>query len=325
MAYAEQSQLKRTFYSTSHVTPAQRARTLRRRLRSIADLRTEGEKSLNASLASYELGSLLVTCFTSDAAEFIRNEQVIGKSKLDEYFLLLLLLRGDIHGAFENRTFVLKRGDICVMDLSKTARLQTSACQLTGVLIRRDVLCSNEIDLHGRTLSNGRLRCRMLTAHLERLVESLSSMTVPSHDALVRTTIAVIRNCLQITQIKPEDPQPWLDILRRRILSYIEDHLTDVDLDATHIRRAFRISRSHLYRLFPEYGGIQRYIRTLRLDFALRTLCEDPDQRIAWVAEQSGFTNERQFQRAFLKRFEMTPSELRQRQRLEPVTSPRLQ
>lgn len=325
MACAEQLQLRPTFYNTSHGAPSQRVRILRRRLRSIADLRTKSEKSLNASLASYELGPLLVSCFTSDAAEFIRDEEVIEKSRLGEYFLLMLLLRGDIHGSFENRAFALKKGDICVMDLSKTTRLQTSGCQLTSVLIRRDVLCSGEIDLHGRTLSNGRLRCRMLTAHLERLVESLPGMTAPTHETLVRTTIGVVRNCLQITQIKAEAPQPWLDMLRHRILAYIEDHLTEVELDATHIRRAFRISRAHLYRLFPEYGGIQRYIRTLRLDFALRTLCEDPEQRIAWVAEQSGFTNERQFQRAFLKRFEMTPSELRQKQRLVLATPSRLQ
>ena len=317
MDCAEQIQLRRTFHSTSHMAPRRRDHVLKRRLRSVADLRTESDESLNASLTSYELGSLLVARFTSGAVEFIRNRTVIEQGRLDEHFLLLLLLHGDIYGSFESRSLVLKCGDICVMDLSENIRLQTSGCQLVGVLIRRDVLCNSEVCLHGRTLSNGSLHCRMLTAHLEQLIEQLSSAVVTHRDALVRTTIAVVRNCLQIPQVNTEPAKPWLDILCKRILAYIEDHLTEADLDATRIQRAFRISRAHLYRLFPEYGGIQRHIRTLRLDFAFRTLCEDPGQQIAWVAEQSGFTSERQFQRAFLKRFEMTPSALRQRQRLK--------
>jgi AraC-like DNA-binding protein len=289
-------------------------------LRPVADLHAESEESLNASLTSYELGPLLVAHFASDAVEFVRSKEVIEKSRLDEYFLLLLLLSGEIYGSFENRSFALGGGDILVMDLSERIRLQTSSCQLAGVFIHRDMLCNNGGDLHGRTLSSGSLRCRMLTAHLEQLVEQLARKAVTCRDALACTTVAVVRNCLQITPVKVEvEPsQPWLDNLRRRILAYIDDHLTEIDLDATHIRREFRISRAHLYRLFPEYGGIQRHIRTLRLDLAFRALCENPDQRISWVAERSGFTSDRQFQRAFLRRFEMTPSELRQKQRLKP-------
>jgi AraC-like DNA-binding protein len=257
----------------------------------------------------------MVARFSSDDAEFVRNEAVIEHSSVDEYFLLLLVLRGEALGFLDDSEFELKCGDICVLDLSKRARLRIHDCELTGILIRRDVLCGVETDLHGRMLTNGRLGCRMLTDHLERLIELLSSTAAPRYDALVDATIAVIRNCLHITQLKAEGAQPWLDMLRCRILDYIEKHLTEVDLDATRIRQVFRISRAHLYRLFPGYGGIQRYIRTRRLDFAFRSLRETPSRRISWVAEHSGFTNERQFQRAFLKRFEMTPRELRQKHR----------
>lgn len=309
MVCGGQTRLQCMFHENSRAETPRRAGTLRRRLGSLANRGVGSGQPPAASLASYELGPLVVVHFTSDA-KLVRNWKV-RRGPFGKYSLVLLLLRGDIHGSLDGRAFRLEAGDICAVDLSRQAELQTSGCEVAGVLVHRDEICNGSLELHGRTLPHGKLRCRMLTAHMEHLLELLPDARMPSCETLADATVAVLRSCLQIMPLKTEPPRPWVDMLRHHIVAYIEDHLTEANLDADRIRHAFQISRAHLYRLFPEYGGIQRHICSRRLDFALRMLREQPYLRISRIAKCSGFANERQFQRAFLKRFEVTPSEMR--------------
>jgi AraC-like DNA-binding protein len=297
------------FHEKFRTEISRRAGTLRRRLGSFANLDASSGQPPAASLASYELGPLVVVHFTSDA-KLVRTWKV-QRGSFGKYSLVLLLLRGNLHGFLDGRAFRLEVGDICAVDLSRHAELQTSGCEVAGVLVRRDEICNGSLELHGRTLPYGKLRCRMLTAHMEHLLALLPDARVPNCETLADATVAVLRSCLQVMPLKTEPPRPWVDRLRHHIVAYIEDHLTEANLDADRIRHTFQISRAHLYRLFPEYGGIQRHICSRRLDLALRMLREQPYLRISWVAKCSGFASERQFQRAFLKRFEMTPSEMR--------------
>jgi AraC-like DNA-binding protein len=104
---------------------------------------------------------------------------------------------------------------------------------------------------------------------------------------------------------------PWINDLRTRILAYIEENISDITLNARDITERFKISRTHLYRIFPYGGGVLRHIQNRRLDLALRCICENPGERISVISSRYGFANDRQFHRHFLRRFEMSPGEAR--------------
>jgi AraC-like DNA-binding protein len=101
-----------------------------------------------------------------------------------------------------------------------------------------------------------------------------------------------------------------MEAMRGRVLDYVEQHFSSPNLDSLHIRHEFRISRAHLYRLFPEYGGIQRYIQNRRTDAAFHELYMHPSQNFAKLESKCGFADEKHFRREFLKRFEIAPEEV---------------
>ncbi|HCR35006.1 MAG TPA: AraC family transcriptional regulator, partial [Stenotrophomonas sp.] len=77
------------------------------------------------------------------------------------------------------------------------------------------------------------------------------------------------------------------------------------------ICEAFGMSRSTVYRLFQAHGGVARYIRECRAWLAHRHLARDPGCRLTWLLYEVGFASERQFQRAFLAQFGMSPADWR--------------
>lgn len=98
-----------------------------------------------------------------------------------------------------------------------------------------------------------------------------------------------------------------------RILRHIDQHLDDPDLDTGRLQRRFAVSRPTLYRIFRPLGGVSRYIRERRLLAAHQRLRSDPERSITFLLYDLGFESERQFQRAFLAYFGMSPAEWRDR------------
>ncbi len=96
-----------------------------------------------------------------------------------------------------------------------------------------------------------------------------------------------------------------------RILDYIDDHLGESEMGEEMICEAFGMSRSTVYRLFQAHGGVARYIRGCRAWLAHHHLVRDPDCRLTWLLHEVGFASERQFQRAFLAQFGMSPADWR--------------
>ena len=79
------------------------------------------------------------------------------------------------------------------------------------------------------------------------------------------------------------------------------------------LMREFDVSRTHLYRIFADKGGLASAIRERRLDAAFHRLrrAEAIDISITDVALDLGFSSSAQFARAFRARFAMSPSEAR--------------
>ena len=59
-------------------------------------------------------------------------------------------------------------------------------------------------------------------------------------------------------------------LLRRRMLDFVELHLTSPEIGPIVLMKQFNISRAHLYRMFASEGGVARIIRERRLDRSYR-------------------------------------------------------
>ena len=96
------------------------------------------------------------------------------------------------------------------------------------------------------------------------------------------------------------------------IEDYIHRHLHDRSLAPAALAQAFGCSRSRLYDLFRERGGVDHYLRECRLARCFRDLAAaDPSTARIWkIAARWGFEDPSHFHRLFKRRFGIRPSDL---------------
>ena len=108
------------------------------------------------------------------------------------------------------------------------------------------------------------------------------------------------------------DPRLVRQMCLATIERYIERHLRRPDLDVASLCRAFASSRTRLYDLFREHGGVERYLRQRRLARCFRDLAAavPAKPRIREVAERWGFYDQSHFNRLFKQQFGLRPSDV---------------
>ncbi|WP_158545007.1 helix-turn-helix domain-containing protein [Dyella monticola] len=287
-----------------------RATAYRRWLRPIAMVEACNDAPVSASIITYRLGQITLAQSTSSPVHYLRDEDTIEKGRFGECLLLRLLIKGSVHGWFGDAKVDIKEGDIYLSDLAQTSEVWLEGdCAHINVMMRRADL--GDITVHGRVLHGEWLPCRMLREHLLNFIDILRHCDADNVKEMTKATMELLRFCLRTDDVNNKDTGYFLDEARERIVTYIDEHLSESDLGALRLQREFAVSRSQLYRHFAELGGVQHYIRNKRLQAVLRDLCNEPHRSITDIIERYGFTTERQFQRAFRARFGMTASQVR--------------
>ena len=152
----------------------------------------------------------------------------------------------------------------------------------------------------------------MLADHLRHAGGCLSDLSLAQTRHLAPATLALCRALLAgfpSVDRKPEPPRAGaLGLAVRR---FIEIHLADVD--AGMLMAEFGLSRTILYELFSDAGGLYAYIRDRRLAEAMRRLSRTDGERrpmMAQLAHACGFDHPTVFARAFRRKYGLNPSEV---------------
>jgi len=266
------------------------------------------------SLTSYDLGafrvmrSLIDTRDPSGTAAFIRWDWADQAGHLS----VRLILQGGQRVNFGRRPLELAGGDLCVSEPGYPLSTEALRCEILTVALERDRLDNPKGSLHGVVLRGDHPLGQLLGGHLQRLVLTLPGLTLASVASTVHITLSLLHTCLglqcQALETAASDP------LRARIIAFIESHVHAPELSSQMLQQAFHVSRARLYRILQADGGVARVIARARTDAAFRDIRNRPDQPLLKVAERWGFSNLRQFQRAFRTRFGFSPASLRQPQ-----------
>ncbi len=99
---------------------------------------------------------------------------------------------------------------------------------------------------------------------------------------------------------------------KERVRQAVRRHLRTPTLDPKSLGRLVGMSRSNLYRLFEDVGGIAHYIQHERL-FEARTILSEPGstQSISAISEDLCFPDASSFARAFKRKFGCSPGDVR--------------
>ena len=156
----------------------------------------------------------------------------------------------------------------------------------------------------------------LLWEHLAQLSRDADKITRRGSAAMVGgATIELVRALLSSVGRDPGGSDTWDQTLETRLVTYIDQHLTDPDLCAEELARVHEISVRQLYKLWSRHEtSLSQWIIHKRLEGARADLCAVGNNQvtIAAVARRWRFINATHFSRRFREVYGMSPREWRQ-------------
>jgi len=191
----------------------------------------------------------------------------------------------------DGETIVVEAGAVCVLDHAQPFRVQTMGGQFTILDLSRSLLDDPSLpsDLHGKLLRN--TLAMVFGDFMVGLRERLPSLAVAETPGLTKALRDLLVACLA-SGGEALGAAEGERALRNRAGRYVDDNLSAA-LTVADVARALGVSRSRLYRLFAEAGGVERFMMRRRLHRARAMLAEARPERalVADVAYATGFAS----------------------------------
>lgn len=220
------------------------------------------------------------------------------------------------HG--RDRRLVLRaNAPLVVFDPTRRATISTSRCDLTYLRLPREVVAAaigRDAALQGAAVRP--LVPNVLTAQLAACLQHLRHVEEKTTRDVVRTLYAAWALALVALTRERGNGHHWPGMLEQalylaachRLAQGIANPFLTADLVATELG----CSRAQLYRLFAARGtSVAAHLYALRMQHAVQLLSARSGIPIGTVAMQCGYGGPIAFDKAFRRRFGLTPSDWR--------------
>ena len=233
--------------------------------------------------------------------------------------LVQRFLSGHLLGRLEDLNVDRQSGEIYLVDLERRYECIQFPSSIQNIFISKSVL-GYDSDKHAPFihLSSWPTFRKLLAHQFDRLYAGLNSQNALD-PADYQKFVACLRLALGGGQ-KNEDVRLKVRAAMTDLISrHIENHLEDWRLDVSSLLRDFGVSRSSLYRMFEDKGGVRQYISDRRMFRAVAEITRRPLARgeISRVSEKWGFSSNANFSRAVKRQFGVAPGALDPRAVLE--------
>lgn len=294
----------------------------RESLRAMYEIKRPRDVEFRAKIQTWDLGGamLLTQHAARDDVQFQRTRKRIATSGVDQY-LVHCLLGGSLTSEFADGQQAVPLNSVAVRDMSvENIGFARNAPMLTLSIPRLalDKRLPEGSRLHGACFAENDPIGALVASHVRTLAAVLTEMSIEQSKVAAEATLDLLAACLlpkARLDATRDDPR-LAPMLRAQALAHVERHLLDPDLGADALCKALKVSRTTLYELFNESGGVARHVRGKRLDEAMCRLVSPRHarERVSEIAYATGFSSEKTFSRAFKERFGCTPSEAREEQ-----------
>ncbi len=308
----------RTSFGTDHLPARRRYEVFREAIGVVYEVSSptrEGE-DFHASMESTLADQILfITCETV-GQKFRRSSAHIGQDGLD-HFQIQIFSEGTNHITEATHRSHSSTRDLLFIDTAQPYEAVTTDFTNHTLVVPRHRLSAKlrAPDEHnGRSLSGKVPLAQLAQDHLRRLFRALPHLPHDQLTSAIEPTLDLVAAAFNGV-FEPDSPgeQAVHRALGERIRTYIDGHIGFEDLSSERLCAEFRVSRSTLYRIFHQYGGVASYVRNRRLDSAMRLLSSPHAAHLSVtdIATQSGFHSDRAFRLAFKRRFGGAPTDAR--------------
>lgn len=276
----------------------------------------------SGSVSNGELRDVQVSRVVADAQRVARTPARIRQSP-EDFFLLSFQLRGNGRVIQDERDALLAPGDFALYDSARPYRLlfdqpfEQIVLRLPRTLVSRRMVRPERVT--AVPFRSGRASANLAFGFVAALANELPSLAPATqavfHQALVDILVGTLAEPFDGSQ--GGDSGHGLSsrhALRQRIRQFVEDRLSQPDLDCRRIADAHGISSRYLSKLFAEEDlHLSEWLWARRLDRARAAIEASPSTglSITRIAYEWGFKDPAHFSRAFKARFGQSPSELR--------------
>ncbi|GAD59585.1 transcriptional regulator, AraC family [Brevundimonas abyssalis TAR-001] len=227
--------------------------------------------------------------------------------------MISLVLEGRVTGGAASGFAVAEAGDAFIADTRRATRTEAHEARMITVSVARSVMeaaLGSTNGLHGRLLTSP--QNLMLADYLVSLVRRADALEPGAMPGLGRALIEILGSIQTSPRRSTAQSRRQTFSRRELVEQHIDASLADPHLSVDSVAADTGISRSALYRLFEQHGGVARQIRKRRLA-ALRSALDRRDAALPEVlARHYGFDDERQMERLFLEEFGQSASGYRQ-------------
>lgn len=265
----------------------------------------------------YNLGGVVLARCKGVPQRFDRRYAHIIADSADSVLAVLALSPGDWRGVYDGRAADSGMGSIRLVDMSRPFDMTTAAYETLNLALPRALLDEqvDQIDFHGRVVSEDTPSGRMLGAHMRALWDSLETITT-AEAALAAKAAATLFSAAILAHGEVGgggDVRPVEKMLLASARDFVISRLADPELTPETVRQHLGVSRSLLYKVFEPAGGVSAFIQARRLDQAFDEIIRDQSDRktLAEIGYGLGFRSDAHFSRVFRARFGVTPGRLR--------------
>lgn len=284
----------------------------------VFDVNTERElrqsEAFTAVIDAYRFDNFMLANTTTVETDWWRTPFHVARDGMDHY-MIQLFLRGGMRWQTGRGSGEVNTGDLIIFDMAEDMQSHTSDFNHISLILPRARLApllKNPDGQHMRCLRKGTPIADILSDYMQLLDRNLPSLNYNQLRPLLPSVLSMVAVCLN----DADDPDQSMTLLRHwrmkhQIKNMIVTNLCDQSLTPTKICDELNVSRSNLYRLFEDEGGVKNFIRHRRLKHSLRLLMSDTKVMVADIASELGFNSPSDFSRVFRSHYGLSPREAR--------------
>jgi AraC-like DNA-binding protein len=314
----------RLVLTTDDITPSDRFEWWRNEFGSLHRVEVARDKrtAFTASGEHWLLGSILVGRYRTSARRVVRAPVQVSRDGAD-HWVLRVMARGVLVSRSSFGGFRAFPGQVAVTSYAQDYSDDHSEDEWVAAIIPRHALPTSVPAILAPTVLSGS-RAGLFADYMLSLAQRLRDADPSELPAIAEMTRVMVIACLTEDATFAQMPTERSIVIRERVERLIRDNLGSARLNPERICALAGISRSALYRLFEDRGGVAAYVQVLRLK---RVHAELNDPRsafdtIAGLAERHGLHNATAFNRAFRRQFGCAPGDVRRTALRADWTSP---